>query len=192
MIKKCRSAKDDLVFFSYVINTGFPKKTKLRSKKGIVITGIVLAAITAASFAVWMIPQDIPTRFVVSNPREDIDALIEQQRIVSESTAEEFDKLLNAQITPDNYVNIAEISRSQVNAFIIKILESEIPSEWNESYATFLEHLRAYNSYLAETVVVAKKLKDSSQADISSDLAKLEQYLNLAEEYLAQSEAARP
>lgn len=164
----------------------------MKSKKGIVITGIVLAAITAASFAVWMIPQDIPTRFVVSNPQEDIDALVEQQRIVSESTTEEFEKLLAGQITPDNYVSIAEITRSQVNAFIIKILESEIPSEWNESYVAFLEHLRAYNSYLAETIVIAKKLKDNPQANVSSELAKLDQYLKLADEYLAQSESVRP
>ncbi|MEM4252484.1 MAG: hypothetical protein QXE84_03060 [Candidatus Nitrosotenuis sp.] len=164
----------------------------MKSKKGIIITGIVLAAITAASFAVWMIPQDIPTRFVISNPEQDIDALIEQQKIVSESTSEEFNKMLNGQITSDDYVNIAEISRSQVNSFIIKILESEIPTEWNESYAAFLEHLRSYNSYLAETVVVAKKLKDNPQSNITEDIGKLEQYMARADEYLSQSNLARP
>jgi Fic family protein len=139
-----------------------------------------------------MIPQNAPTRFVVSNAQEELDAMMEQQKIVSRSTTEEFEKLLNGEITADNYVNIADISHSQVNSFIIKIVDSEIPAEWNDSYGAFLEHLRAYNSYLKETIVVANKLKDNQDADISQELKNLEQYLAQADEFLAQSDAARP
>lgn len=164
----------------------------MKSKRGIIITAIVLAAITAASFAVWMIPQSAPTKFVVSSPGEDLDAMMEQQKTVSSSATEEFERFLSGQITADNYINIAEISHSQVNSLIIKIVDSEIPAEWNDSYGAFLEHLRAYNSYLRETIVVANKLKDSPGADISPEQARLDQYLAQADEYLTQSDASRP
>jgi len=164
----------------------------LKSKKGIIITAIVLAAITAASFTVWMIPQNAPTRFVVSNAQEDLDALMEQQKVVADSATEEFDNMLAGRITPENYVSIAEIYHTQINSFIIKIMDSEIPSEWNGSYSAFLEHLRAYNSYLRESLVAANKLKDNSGADISEQMSKMDQYLAQADEFLSLANSSRP
>jgi hypothetical protein len=160
--------------------------------KGIVITGIILAAITIASFSVWLIPQSIPTRFIVSNAQEDLDGLLEQQRTILEYTGEEFENMINGGITADDYVNIAEISHSQINSLIIKVIDSEVPSEWNDSYVALLESLRSHNSYLMETIVVAKKLKNDPQADVSSEMSKIGQYLRQADDYLAQSDLARP
>lgn len=164
----------------------------MKSKKGIVITGIVLAAITAASFAVWMVPQNTPTRFIVSNASEDLDALIEQHGVVASSTSDEYNRMLAGQTTPDSYIAIAETTHSQVNSFIIKIVDTQVPSEWADSYGAFADSLRAYNSYLAETVVAAEKLKGNAQADISGEKSKMEQYLKQADEYLATSNSARP
>jgi lipopolysaccharide export LptBFGC system permease protein LptF len=160
--------------------------------KGVIITGIILAAITIASFSVWLIPQSIPTRFLVSNAQEDLDGLLEQQKTILEYTGEEFENMLNGGITADDYINIAEISHSQINSLIIKVIDSEVPSEWNDSYVALLESLRSHNSYLMETIVVAKKLKDDPQADVSSEMSKIGQYLRQADDYLAQSDSARP
>lgn len=153
---------------------------------------MLLAAITVASFSVWMIPQNTTTKFVVTNAQEDLDALIEQQRIISSHTVEEFDNLTNGQISAEEYISIAEISHSQVNSFIIQIISSEVPVEWNDSYVAFLEHLRAYNSHLSETIVVANKLKDNPQADVSSEMARVNQHLAQAYQHLTDSDAARP
>jgi lipopolysaccharide export LptBFGC system permease protein LptF len=160
--------------------------------KGVIITGIILAAITIASFSVWLIPQSIPTRFLVSNAQEDLDGLLEQQKTILEYTGEEFENMINGGITADDYINIAEISHSQINSLIIKVIDSEVPSEWNDSYVALLESLRSHNSYLMETIVVAKKLKDDPQADVSSEMSKIGQYLRQADDYLAQSDSARP
>jgi hypothetical protein len=164
----------------------------MRSKKGFIITGIILAAITAGSFAIWFVPQNIQTKFVVSNAKEDLDALIEQQKTISDLIAEEFDKMLAGQITPDNYINTAEISSSQINSFIIGIIESDVPAEWQSSYSEYTGFLRAYNSYLRETIVIAEKLKADPQADISQETEKLDGFLSEADQYLAASNAARP
>ena len=39
----------------------------MASKKGIVTTAIILAAITGASFLLWIIPQNVETTFVVAD-----------------------------------------------------------------------------------------------------------------------------
>ena len=40
---------------------------ELASKKGIIITVTILAAIFAASFLVWLIPLNVETNFVISD-----------------------------------------------------------------------------------------------------------------------------
>ena len=97
------------------------------------MTGVILGAITAASFAVWMVPQNTQTQFVVSDAGADLDAIIEQKNTISETTIAEFNKMLGNEITPDNYISIAKISSSQINALIIKIMESDVPQEWKSS-----------------------------------------------------------
>lgn len=152
----------------------------------------MLAAITAGSFAVWLVPQNTQTRFVVSNAKEELDALVEQQKIISDSTTEEFDKMLAGQITPDNYISVAEISSSQINSFIIKIIESEVSAEWRSSYSACADFMRTYNSYLRETVVIANMIKENPQADISQETAALDELLKQADDLLASSNDARP
>lgn len=178
--------------FNCIINGDLCDKTTLKSKKGFAITGIILAAITVASFTVWLVPQNTQTKFVVSNAQEELDALIEQQKTISDSTSEEFDKMLASQVTPDDYIGVAEISSSQISSFIIKIIEGEVPQEWQSSYSLYTEFLRAYNSYLRETIVIANKVKENPQADINQEMTALDRYLKQADEFLAISNSERP
>lgn len=164
----------------------------MRSSKGFVITGIILGAITAASFVVWLVPQNTQTRFVVTDAEQQLDAIIEQQKTITETIAEELDKMYSGEITPDNYISIAEISSSQINSFIITTIESDVPSEWHDSYLAIAESMRSYNSYIRETIVVAEKLKSDANADITQEKAKLDELLRQSEEYLAASNDARP
>lgn len=164
----------------------------MKSKKGFIITAGVLAAITVASFAVWFIPQNNQSSIVISNPSDELDALIDQQKAISESDKIEFDKMLSGQITPENYIAIAEISSGQIRSMIISITEPDVPEQWMQSYSALADSLRAYNTYLRETTVVAEKLKSDPASDITEDKAKLEQYLTQAQDALAASNDSRP
>ncbi|MEO9308755.1 MAG: hypothetical protein ABI337_00490 [Nitrososphaera sp.] len=164
----------------------------MRSTKGFVITGIILGAIAAASFVVWLVPQNTQTRFVVTDAKGQLDAIIEQQKTITETLAEELDKMYSGEITPDNYISIAEISSSQINSFIITTIESDVPSEWHDSYLAIAESMRSYNSYIRETIVVAEKLKSDPNADITQEKAKMDEFLRQSEDYLAASNKARP
>lgn len=176
--------------FNYII--GYDFRIKLKSKKGFIITAGVLAAITVASFAVWFIPQNNQSSIMISNPKDELDALIDQQKVISESDKIEFDKMLSGEITPENYIVIAEISSGQIRSMIITIMEPDVPEQWTQSYSALVDSLRAYNTYLRETTVIAEKLKADPASDITADKANLEQYLTQAQDSLAASNNARP
>lgn len=164
----------------------------LQSKKGFIITAIALGAITAGSFAVWMIPQNSHTQLVVSNPKDNLDALVDQQKTISDSDKEEFDKMMSGQITYDNYISIAQVSSSQINSMIINMMSSDVSGQWHDSYSAFLDSLRGYNSYLKETIVIAEKLKSDPAADVSAEKANMEKYLSEAQDSKAKSDSSRP
>ncbi|MEM2785818.1 MAG: hypothetical protein QXW38_01955 [Candidatus Nitrosotenuis sp.] len=164
----------------------------MRSTKGFVITGIILGAITAVSFAVWLVPQNTQTKFVVTNAEEQLDAIIDQQKTITETIAEELEKMYGGEITPDDYISIAEISSSQINSFIITTIESDVPSEWHDSYLAIAESMRSYNSYIRETIVIAEKLKSDANADITQEKAKLDEFLRQSEKYIALANEVRP
>lgn len=164
----------------------------MKQKKGFIITGIILAAITAGSFTIWLMPQTTQTKFVISDAKENLDQIIEQQKTVSDSISEEFSRMLNGQITPDNYIDIAQISSSQINSFIIAVIQSDVPEEWRQSYSAYIDFLQAYNSYLQETIVIANKLKENSGIDIANDKVRADSMLNDANTIADASLKARP
>jgi hypothetical protein len=164
----------------------------LQQKKGIIITGIILVAITAGSFTIWVMPQTTQTRIVVSDASENLDGIIEQQNTVADSMSEEYTRMLDGQITPENYIGIAQISSSQINSFIISMVQSDIPEEWQESYSAYMDSLRAYNAYLQETIVIANKLKENASADITEDKTRAESILNDVSAAADASQKARP
>lgn len=164
----------------------------MKQKRGIIITGIILAAITAGSFTIWVMPQGTQTKIIVSDAGENLDGVIEQQKTVSDTMSEEYSRMLSGEITPDNYIAIAQISSSQVNSFIINMVQSDVPEEWRGSYAAYMDSLRAYNAYLQETIVIANKLKENSAADITEDKARAESILNDVSSTIDASQNARP
>lgn len=164
----------------------------MKQKRGIVITGIILAAITAGSFTIWVMPQTTQTKFVVSDAAQNLDGIIEQQKTVSDTMAEEYARMLGGQITPENYIGIAQISSSQVNSFIISMVQSDVPEEWLGSYSAYMDSLRAYNAYLQETIVIANKLKENPASDIADDKARAESILGDVSATADASYKARP
>lgn len=164
----------------------------MATKKGIVITVIILAAITAASFSLWFIPQNIETKIVISDYRMHLDNVKEIHSTLNNGISEEFKNMLNERITTQDYINIAEISSSQVNSLIIQLVESDAPEEWHESYLNYMESLKIFNSQIRETIVVANMIKDDKTDEIQSIIEKIELLKKDSESFAKASEDARP
>tara|TARA_B100000029_G_scaffold358219_1_gene351023 strand:+ start:1785 stop:2282 length:498 start_codon:yes stop_codon:yes gene_type:complete len=163
------------------------------SKKGVIITAIILVAITAASFSIWQIPTNSEMSIVVSDFRSHITGIDERYKIISNAVDESFEDMLNGEISPDEYISIAEISSSQINAQIIELVESEATDEWLDSYLNYLESLRTYNSYIRETIVLSNLINENSaDSELSDVMEKINQLKQQSNEFTELSLSTRP
>lgn len=135
----------------------------MASKKGIILTAIILAAITAASFSVWLIPQNFESEIVISDFEVHLDNVKEIRSTLDNEIDDNFQKMLDKKITTQEYINLAEVSSSQVNSLIIQLVESKAPEEWHESYLNYMESLKIFNSQIKETIVIAALIDEDKQ-----------------------------
>lgn len=165
----------------------------MASKKGVWLTIVILVAITITSFFVWLTPQSYDATFVVSDFKSHLDGIKEIHRVLADGIEKEFQKMLNGDITPDQYIEVAEISSSQINSQIIQLVESKASQEWQESYLNYLEALRATNSNIRETIVVANMIKENSdKQNVDEVLKKIDQLKEESKSFVSASDSARP
>ena len=165
----------------------------MASKKGIAITGIILAAITGASFLSWVIPQDNETTFVVSDYEGYLDGIKSIHEILEESINIEYQNLLDRKITPQEYIAITEVTSSQVTAKISEFVTTKPSEEWQASYINYMDALRKFNSYLTETKVLASLIEnDDSQDKIYKIIQKIESLKTESSEFVRRSNELRP
>lgn len=160
----------------------------MATKRSIVITATILAAITAASFIVWLIPQNKSSTLMVSDYKTHLDSIRERHVAVINETENDFKEMLSGKISPDDFITRASASSSQINSLIIEMIESRPPQEWHERYSNYGEALKSYNSYLRETMVVANKMKDGiSPENLQENLVRLENLKKESESFSLKS-----
>jgi len=165
----------------------------MASKKGIAITVIILAAITGASFLLWIVPQNYETTFVISDYEDYLNGIKNIHEVLQESIDIEYQNLRNGEITPENYIKITEVTSSQVTAQISEFVTSKPPEEWQASYISYMEAMRKFNSYIGETKVLANMIeKGSSEAEMVETLQKIESLKAESLEYVKISDESKP
>ena len=162
----------------------------MASKKGIVITAIILAVITAASFLFWVIPQENPSTFVVSDYKNYLDGVKKIHEVLQESIETEFQNLLDGKTSPDDYIAITEVTSSQVTGQISEFVTSKPPEEWQDSYISYMEALKKFNSYVIETKVAANMLKENQTN--AETIQKIESLRSEYKELINKSDELRP
>lgn len=162
----------------------------MASKKGIIITIIILASITAASFLLWIVPQENPTSLVVSDYENYLEGVKKIHQVLQESIETEFQNLLDGNTSPDEYISITEITTSQVTAQISEFITSKPTEEWQNSYITYMESMKKFNEYIIETKVAANMLK-VGQIDAET-LQNIESLRLETQELIKKSDELRP
>ncbi len=178
------------LFSSY--KHGNNNSIRVASKKGIVLTTSILIAITGISFVVWFIPENNQISFVVSDFESNLDNVKEIHNVISEKLDEDFQKVLNGEMPPEQYIKIARVSSSQINSQIIQLIESQATSKWEESYFRYIESLKQFNSYIRETIVIANIISETSESDIGESLEKLSQMKGEVAVLVELSDNSRP
>jgi len=165
----------------------------MASKKGIVVTVIILAAITGASFLFWIVPENNETTFVISDYGNYLDEVKNIHEVLQESIDIEYQNLRNGEISPDDYITITEATSSQVTSQISEFVTSKPPEEWVASYISYMDAMKKFNSYIGETKVLANMIeKGSSEVEMAETLEKIESLKAESLEYVKISDELKP
>ena len=165
----------------------------MASQKGILITVVILGAITGISFLAWSIPQSYDSSFVVSDFENHLDGVENIHSTISSDLDNSFQKLVEGSISPEEYIQIAETSTSQINDQIIEIVESGATEEWQDSYINYMESLKQSNSYIRETIVFANMIKDEvEETKLDDTLDATNQLKSEIQNWVDASYEARP
>ena len=145
----------------------------MASKKGVVITIAILVGVVAASFLVYLIPEDTGMKLVVSDFERYLDDINERTLMLSTGIEKSFDDLINHKLSPEEYFITARVTQSQVNSLIIELTVSGAPQEWAASYKTYVEALKKLNEQITETVIIANLMKDDDSYSDNERISKI-------------------
>jgi hypothetical protein len=164
----------------------------MASKKGIGITVTILIGVVAASFLVYLIPEDTTMKFVVSDFEKHLDDIDERTSMLSTATEESFEDLINNNISPEEYFITAGVTQQQVNSLIIELTLSGAPEEWTVSYITYVDALKKLNEQITETIVVANLIKDDNLDSVNEIISKIHELRIEIRDLVEKSDSFRP
>ena len=165
----------------------------MASKKGIAVTAIILAAITGASFLLWVIPQENESTFVVTDYQGYLDGVENIHEVLQESIDIEYQNLRDGKISPEDYITVTEITSSQVTTQISEFITSKPSEAWQESYINYMDAMKKFNEYILETKVLANQIQNgSSDEEISQTIEKIESIKSQSMEFVKKSNELRP
>jgi len=165
----------------------------MASRKGIGVTIAILVGVVAASFLVYLIPEDTTMKITVSDFGEHLDITKERALMESSSIDESFKKLMENDMNQDEYIRIAEVSSSQILTLIIELKDSGATQEWTESYVNYIGALKKLNEMITETIVAANLMdSDDNSNSINEIIDKIHQLKTESLDLTKKSDAARP
>ena len=165
----------------------------MASRKGIAVTAAILVGVVAASFLVYLLPEDTTMKISVSDFEKHLDITKERASMEVMGIDDSFKKLMNDEMNPDEYISTAEVTSSQLNSLIIELTNSGATEEWTESYVNYIGALKKLNGKIIETVVVANLITDDSNSDsINEILAKIKQLEAESLDLIKKSDSSRP
>jgi len=163
------------------------------SRKGIGVTIAILVGVVAASFLVYLIPEDTTMKITVSDFGEHLDITKERALMESSGIDESFKKLMENDMNRDEYIRIAEVSSSQILTLIIELKDSGATQELTESYVNYIGALKKLNEMITETIVVANLMdSDDNSNSINEIIDKIHQLKTESLDLTKKSDAARP
>ena len=165
----------------------------MASRKGIGITIAILVGVVAASFLVYLIPEDTTMKITVSDFEKHLDITKEKTSMEATSIDESFKKLMEQELSPDEYIMIADVSSRQIRSLVIELTNSGATEEWIESYVNYIGALKKLNEKIIETIVVANLMDDGANSDyINEIIAKIHQLEIEVADLITKSDTTRP
>lgn len=165
----------------------------MASKKGIVVTVIILGVITGASFLLWLVPEETETTFVVRDYGNYLEDVKNIHEVLQESIDIEYKKLRSGELSTEDYFAVTEVTSSQITAQISEFVTSKPSENWQDSYINYMNSMQKFNEYILETKVLANLMEnEGTEEEISQVLDKIESLKVESREYANISDELRP
>ena len=165
----------------------------MASRKVIGVTIAILVGVVAASFLVYLIPEDTTMKITVSDFEKHLDITKEKTSMEAAGVDESFKKLMENKLSPDEYIMVAEVSSSQINSLIIELTNSGATQEWIESYVNYIGALKKLSEMVTETIVVANLMNsDNNSNSINEIVSKIHQLEMESLDLIKKSDNTRP
>ena len=130
---------------------------------------------------------------MVSDYENYLDGVKNIHEVLQESIDVEFQNLIDGKITPDEYIAITEITTTQVTAKISEFVTSKPSEPWQESYISYMDALKKFNSYIVETKVYANMTKvGNDQNEMKTIFQKIETLKEESKQMAKNSDNLRP
>ena len=166
----------------------------MASRKGVAVTIAILVGVAVLAYSLpFLIAFDTEMKIIVSDFGEHLDITKERALMESSSIDESFEKLMEKKMSPNEYIEIAKVSSSQINSLIIELTDSGATQEWVESYVNYIGALKKLNEKITETIVVANLMSGDDNSDsINEIIDKIHQLETESLDLTKKSDAARP
>lgn len=162
----------------------------MASRRGVALTAALLVAVTAASFAIWLVPQGVPGgTIVVPDHAANLDGVEDRRAALAAGVSGLLEGAIAGTVSADEHAELARESAVIVKSELAGLLRTQAPPEWRASYAAAAESLRELGAYMSESITVARA---AERGGGPPDTARLEGALRASAERAAESLAARP
>ena len=118
--------------------------------------------------------------------------LLEIHLILDQTISKEFQNLKDENISPDEYIQIADVTSTQITSQISEFVTSKPPNEWQDSYINYMDALKNFNLYIIETKVYANLIKDGNTEKLEEIESKIQSYKSESEKMIDLSDSSRP
>jgi len=163
------------------------------SKRGVGITVGVLVAITIASFVVWFDnPSNTEMTIVVTDFENHDAGISERHKIISNGVDESLVELMNGELSPQEYITIAEVSSSQNNALLMELAYSDAPEEWQTTYVNRIASLKSFEAYIIETMVMANLIEDGEDGQKTEIMNNIQKFKEESYQYAELADSSKP
>lgn len=135
------------------------KIKKNTSKKGVLLTIIIVIAVISTSFIVWFLPQGAVLQnensnmtIVFSDPALTLSSVESQYNIIKEEFENSLNATTNQSSNITNIENLAEVSTKQIDELMLILLNGNPTESLLPSYVNLMNDLKNYSNYLSTFV----------------------------------------
>lgn len=135
------------------------KIKKNTSKKGVLLTVIIVIAVISTSFIVWFLPQGAVLQnensnmtIVFSDPALTLSSVESQYNIIKEEFENSHNATTNQSSNMTNIENLAEVSTKQIDELMLILLNGNPTDSLLPSYVDLMNDLKNYSNYLSTFV----------------------------------------